>query len=108
MESKAVVVLITAPSRDVGRQIADTLVLKKLAACVNVISPINSLYVWEGQACDDEEVLLIVKSRAELFEKELIPVVKAIHPYDVPEIIALPVVMGDQGYLNWIREETTQ
>jgi periplasmic divalent cation tolerance protein len=103
----AIVVLITAPSDDVGKQIAETLLEKKLAACVNIMAPINSLYVWQGETCDDEEVLLIVKSRAELFEDKLVPAVKAVHPYDVPEIIALPVLLGDQDYLDWIETETT-
>ena len=103
----AIVVLVTAPSEDVGKQIAGALLKKKLAACVNIIAPINSLYVWRGETCDDEEVLLIVKSRAELFEDKIIPAVKAIHPYEVPEIIALPVLLGDQDYLDWIEMETT-
>ena len=103
----AIVVLVTAPSEDMGKQIAGALLKKKLAACVNIIAPINSLYVWRGETCDDEEVLLIVKSRAELFEDKIIPAVKAIHPYDVPEIIALPVLLGDQDYLDWIETETT-
>ena len=106
VESKAIIVLITAPSEVIGRQIANSLLEKKLAACVNIISPVNSLYVWKGETCDDEEALLIVKSRAELFEHKLIPAVKAIHPYEVPEIIALPVVTGIQSYLDWIEAET--
>ena len=103
----AIVVLVTAPSEDMGKQIAGALLKKKLAACVNIIAPINSLYVWRGETCDDEEVLLIIKSRAELFENKIIPAVKAIHPYDVPEIIALPVLLGDKDYLDWIEMETT-
>ena len=102
----AIVVLITAPSKEVGRQVAEALLEKKLAACVNIVAPINSLYIWQGETCDDEEVLLIVKSRDEIFEDRLIPAVKAVHPYDVPEIIALPVLLGDQDYLDWIEAET--
>jgi periplasmic divalent cation tolerance protein len=105
-KSQAIVVLITAPSKEVGRQIARALLESKLAACVNILSPVNSLYTWQGKICDDEEVLLIVKSRADLFENRLIPAVQQIHPYDVPEIIALPVSMGLHSYLDWIAAET--
>ena len=106
MQNKYIVVFITAPSEEVGRGIAQVLLEKKLAACVNIVAPINSLYVWQGETHDDQEVLLIVKTRAGLFEGELIPAVKAAHPYDVPEIIALPVLLGDQDYLDWIEAET--
>lgn len=99
-------VLITAPSRETARQIARALLDKRLAACVNIISPINSLYTWEGQVQDDEEALLIVKSRADLFHQGLVPAVKALHPYEVPEIIALPVIAGLRSYLDWISEVT--
>ncbi len=92
MESKYIVVLITAPSKMVGKQIVEELLKKKLAACVNIVSPIKSLYTWEGKMCDDEEVLLVAKSRIDLFEDQFVPVVKALHPYDVPEIIALPIL----------------
>lgn len=101
-----IVVLITAPSKDVGKQIAKTLLEQKLAACVNIISPIDSIYTWEGKMCNDEEVLLVLKSRAELFENQLVPAVQAIHPYQVPEIIALPITMGAKSYMDWIEDVT--
>jgi periplasmic divalent cation tolerance protein len=78
------------------------------AACVNVMTPVTSLYTWEGEINRDEEMLLIVKSRADLFEEDLIPAVKAVHPYDVPEIIALPIIMGSEDYLGWIKDVTRQ
>jgi periplasmic divalent cation tolerance protein len=106
MDSEHIVVLITAPSPQVGEQVAKTLLENKLAACVNLLSSIRSLYTWEGQICDDQEVLLIVKSRAELFTDQLVPTVQAIHPYEVPEIIALPIAMGSHRYLSWIDETT--
>jgi periplasmic divalent cation tolerance protein len=107
MQDQFIVVLITAPSQDVGVQIANVLIEGKLAACVNTIAPITSLFRWEGKVSDDEEVLLLVKSRASLFESRLVPAVLEVHPYEVPEIIALPILMGSQGYLNWITEETS-
>ena len=101
-----IVVLITAPSKEVGKQIARVLLEQELAACVNIISSIDSIYSWEGKICNDEEVLLVVKSRAELFENQLVPAVQAIHPYRVPEIIALPIKMGAKSYLDWIEAVT--
>ncbi len=107
MEIQNMVVLISAPSKEVGKQIAASLVEKKLAACVNILPSVNSIYTWEGQIHDEEEVLLLVKTRADLFEDRLIPAVKAIHPYEVPEIIALPVAAGLKKYLDWMEEATT-
>jgi periplasmic divalent cation tolerance protein len=101
-----IVVLITAPSKEVGKQIARALLEQELAACVNIISSIDSIYTWEGKICNDEEVLLVVKSRAEIFENQLVPAVQAIHPYQVPEIIALPIKMGAKSYLDWIEAVT--
>lgn len=105
MDKEYIIVLITTPSKEVGEKIANALLEKKLAACVNMMAPIFSLYTWEEEINCDDEVLLIVKSRADLFESDLIPVV---HPYDVPEIIALPIIMGSQDYLGWIDEVTRQ
>ncbi len=99
-----VVVLITAPSHEVGKQIADTLLEKRLVACVNILAPIESHYLWKGERCTDQEVLLLAKTRADLFTGELVPAVKAVHPYEVPEIIALPILVGAEDYLAWIDE----
>jgi periplasmic divalent cation tolerance protein len=106
MNREHVIVFITAPSKEVGREIANLLLEQKLAACVNIISPINSLYVWEGKINDDEEALLVVKTRAELLKDGLIPAVQSIHPYEVPEILALPILTGLESYLGWIEEVT--
>jgi len=106
MEQLFIVVLITVPSRETGQEIANLLLERKLAACVNIISPITSVYTWEGQPHTDEEALLIVKTRRDLFEDQLLPAVLAVHPYEVPEIIALPILMGSTRYLDWIEEVT--
>jgi periplasmic divalent cation tolerance protein len=106
MDNQPIIVFITAPSKEIGKAIACALVEGKLAACVNILGPINSIYTWEDKICDDEEVLLIAKSRSGLFEQQLIPAVRAIHPYQIPEIIALPVTMGLQSYLDWVFLET--
>ena len=106
MNVEYIIVLITCPNKEVSEGIANALLEQKLAACVNRMAPITSLYTWEGEINRDEEMLLIVKSRADLFESDLIPVVKDVHPYDVPEIIALPIIMGSQDYLGWIKDVT--
>ncbi len=106
MDEQYIIVLITTPNMEVSEKIANILLEKKLAACVNLVTPMVSLYTWEGEVNRDDEVLLIVKSRSDLFENDLIPVVQDIHPYEVPEIIALPILMGSVSYLDWIDEVT--
>lgn len=106
MDLRYIIVLITVPSKEVGEQVAQHLLEKRLAACVNFVPAIHSLYLWQGEITADEELLLIVKTRADLFEEQLVPAVKAVHPYEVPEIIALPILMGSRSYLDWIEETT--
>lgn len=98
------VVLMTAPDADVGRQIARTLVAERLAACVNLVPGVVSVYRWEGAVQEDSEVLMIVKSRAD-HGAALSERVRALHPYDVPEILELPAVGGSHAYLDWVRAE---
>lgn len=100
------VVLVTAPSMDVGRDIARALLDGNLAACVNIVPSITSLYTWEGELCVDEEVLLIIKTTTSAFDA-LTSAIKSIHPYDVPEIIALPLAAGSRDYLDWLRGAVT-
>lgn len=106
MTTKPVIVLITAPSPETGEKIAQELLAQKLAACINIIPQIQSLYTWQGSLRNDTEVLLIVKTRADLLEEHLIPAVQALHPYQVPEIIALPILGGLSSYLEWIEQST--
>ena len=106
MPPQPIVVLITAPSQEIAGQVAHALVEQKLAACVNILPGIQSVYTWQGKLCSDPEILLIVKTHAGLLEERLIPAVQAIHPYEVPEIIALPIVGGLPGYLEWIHKTT--
>jgi periplasmic divalent cation tolerance protein len=108
MDPQAIVVFITAPSQEIGQQIARHLVENKLAACVNIIPSLLSIYSWDKQIQEDREVLLIVKSWMHLFEDQLIPAVKSIHPYQVPEILALPVQAGLPAYLTWMSEVTNE
>lgn len=108
MADQYIIVLITTPSQEVAKQIAHNLLDKKLAACVNILAPIHSLYTWEDKINRDEEYLLIAKSRAELFQDHLVPAVQTIHPYQVPEIIAVPILIGSVSYLEWISDVTRQ
>lgn len=97
------VALVTVPSKDVGRDVARALLDRKTAACVNIVPSISSFYTWEGEVCVDEELLLIIKTTESAFD-ELASTVEDIHPYDVPEIIALPIAAGSKDYLDWIQK----
>jgi len=104
-KSGYVVIFITASSYEEARKVADSLVTQKKAACVNIVPKVNSLFRWKGKIEDAEENLLVVKTRAKLFS-EVVSTVKAVHSYEVPEIIALPIIEGNPDYLKWIDEET--
>ena len=99
--SDALVVLMMAGSQEEAQKIAATLVREMLAACVNMVPGVISMYWWEGQVQQDEEWLLIAKTRRDVLD-DLVRRVQALHSYDVPEIIALPLVGGSQAYLKWI------
>lgn len=98
------VVLITAPPSSVD-DIARKLVEHKLVACVNIVRNIRSLYWWEGKVVEDDEALLVCKTRQDLLH-ELMDYVRKIHPYSVPEILALSVSLGNPEYLEWVKEST--
>ncbi len=102
---QALVVLVTASSADEARQIARGLLESRLAACVNVV-PVESLFRWEGAIQQEAEALMIIKTRADAFDR-LAQAIKAAHSYDVPEIIALPIAAGSAEYLKWIDDEVT-
>jgi periplasmic divalent cation tolerance protein len=102
--SERLIVLITAGSHDEAERIARTLVAKMLAACVNVIPGVTSVYRWEGEIQSDQEWLLVVKSQRDVLN-ELVECVQGLHSYDVPEIIALPLVGGSDAYLRWLDQE---
>ncbi len=95
------VCLITAPSKEIAEKIAFALVEQKLAACCSIIPGVTSIYTWEGKTEKGKEVQLIVKTRSELFP-QLMASVKALHSYQVPEIIMLPITAGLPAYLDWI------
>ncbi|MFQ5840460.1 MAG: divalent-cation tolerance protein CutA [Candidatus Methylomirabilales bacterium] len=99
------VVLITVPEGTEGGRIGRTLVEEHLAACVNIVSGVRSVFRWEGKVSEEAEALLIVKTTRDRYSA-LESRVKAIHPYSLPEIIALPITAGLPGYLEWVATET--
>lgn len=100
----ALVILCTLPDRETARRVATALVERRLAACVNLLPGAESIYRWQGRIECEEEVLAVIKttaSRYEALEKTL----SNLHPYDVPEILALRVDRGLEGYLGWVKGE---
>ncbi|HSD50302.1 MAG TPA: divalent-cation tolerance protein CutA [Candidatus Methylomirabilis sp.] len=102
----SIVVLVTCPGRKGGETIARTLVQERLAACVNVVPNLTSTYRWEEKIRRDAETLLIIKTRR-IRLPALIRRVRDLHPYTIPEIVALPLVGGWAPYLSWLRDSTT-
>jgi len=104
-QEEYVAILVTVSSEEEGLRIARDLVDAKLAACVNIISGLRSIYRWEGKICDEGELLLLIKTRMPLFE-QVEGKIREIHSYEVPEIVAIPITRGSEAYLNWLREST--
>jgi len=99
------VVFVTCGSEEEALKIARSLVEERLAACVNILSPVRSLYRWEEKIWDEKEWLLIIKTQKRRFE-DLEKKVKSLHSYSVPEIIRLPIVEGNPAYLKWLEDMT--
>lgn len=99
------VVFVTVGNVEEASKIGRALVEEKLIACVNIIPQIHSIYWWKGKICDDQECLLIMKTRSSLFPS-LKDRIRRLHSYEVPEIIAFPIAQGLPDYLNWVVENT--
>jgi periplasmic divalent cation tolerance protein len=104
-EFSQVVIFVTAGTREEADVIADVLLEQHKAACVNIIPVVDSHFRREGELATGQEALLIIKTRSSLVE-EVTSLVKAVHSYDVPEVIALPIIGGNSEYLAWIDSET--
>lgn len=102
-QDKVVVALTACPSEEVANRIAQALVDEELAACVNRLPGVTSTYRWQGQIHSDAEVLLIIKTTKGRFEA-LKGRLTELHPYELPELIALPVCAGSERYLDWVRQ----
>ena len=100
------VVLVTAPDADTAARIARALVEEGLIACANLVPGIRSIYRWQGRVADEAEVLLVLKTRAGCCGA-VAARVKALHPYELPEVVALPVVDGSEAYLDWVVAESS-
>jgi periplasmic divalent cation tolerance protein len=95
----------TFPSPEKAAEVARTLVTEGLAACVNLVGPVRSIYRWKGEVCDDQETLAIIKTTRERFDALKARLI-ALHPYEVAELIAMPIEAGHAPYLAWVMAET--
>ena len=104
MEESYIVLFITTPTAEEAQRIAEVLLKQRKAACVNIMPRVSSLFWWQDKIDSAQESLLIAKTKASQLN-ELVRLVKEIHSYDIPEIIALPIIGGNQDYLEWIGKE---
>ena len=103
--TEAMVVFCTFPSAEKARQIGTHLVEKQYAACINMLPGVESFYRWEGKFCHEQEVLMVIKTSRRSFPT-MSAELKSLHPYDEPEIVAMPVADGSAGYLSWLLDQT--
>jgi periplasmic divalent cation tolerance protein len=104
--SNELLVLVTAPSQDDAGRIANALVEERLAACVNIVAAIDSVYRWEGRVTTDREALLIIKTTAARY-KQIEQRVKQLHTYSTPEVIAIKIDRGSSDYLSWLSDSVS-
>ena len=102
-----IVVFVTTPSEEEATTISRSLVEAGLVACANVLPRVRSIFRWEGKVTEEQESLIVLKTRSGLM-KQLEKAIKKMHSYSVPEIIAIPIVQGSDEYLNWIRDVTSK
>jgi periplasmic divalent cation tolerance protein len=105
MRTHTRVVLSTVPSEQVGTRIAQALLEENLVACVNIVPGVRSMYRWNGAIQQEQEFLLVIKTRDDRYEK-LEQRIRELHPYDVCEVLALEVMAGSKPYLDWVLAET--
>ena len=102
---EALLILTTLPDQDAARQLARQLVEARLAACVNILSPCASVYRWDAAVREEAEIPLLIKTTADRYAA-VETFLQEHHPYELPEIVALPIVQGLPGYLDWVGAET--
>ena len=103
--SRELIVFVTAPNSEEARRIANALVSEQLAACVNIVPSIESIYRWEGRVTSDSEALMIIKTTNDRYV-DVERRVKELHTYTTPEIVAIPIEQGSKEYLDWLRKST--
>ncbi len=103
MKNQHIVVLVTAKNKLEARKITQGLLKERIVACVNILDGVESHFTWKGKLEHSKETLLVIKAKQKVFE-QVVNVVKKLHSYDNPEIIALPIVAGSWPYLKWIDE----
>jgi len=101
----ALLVFTTLPSADKAAELAKLLVNERLVACANLLPAVRSIYRWQGELHDENEVLVLLKTRAEHLERLKLRILE-VHPYEVPEVLAVPIESGYQPYLDWLAGET--
>jgi len=101
----ALIVITNTPDRDVALKIARALIERKLAACVNILAECTSIYRWQGKLETATEVPLLIKTRAAIYD-DVEAAIKSLHPYELPEIVAVPIERGLPDYLEWVNAET--
>lgn len=100
-----VVIYCTVPNKKIAKEIANVLMKHKLAACVSMVENVKSVFSWDGEICKEKEILLMIKTRRTNYGKIKL-VIEDIHTYNIPEIIALPIVDCSEDYLKWLVKET--
>lgn len=106
-ETSDIVVFVTAGTGEEARRIAELLLDQRKAACVNIVPKVDSLFWWQGKLDSAQESLLIIKTKASLLP-DVVSLVKGIHSYEVPEVIAMPIIGGNEDYLKWIDSEVKE
>jgi periplasmic divalent cation tolerance protein len=101
LKTNYVVILVTTKDKQQAEEISQLLLKERLIACANIVSPISSFFYWLGKMDKAEECLIVMKSRVDLFE-QIVEYVKRLHSYEVPEVLAVPIVEGSKTYLDWM------
>ncbi len=100
-----IVIYCTVPNKKEGKDIAKALIEHDLIACATLIDKVESIFSWDGEMMEEKEALMIIKTKRELFEK-VNHIIQKMHSYNVPEVVAIPVIEADETYLKWIAHET--
>ena len=105
--SSCIVIYCTVPTKQEAKTIAKILLTQRLAACINIIDKVQSMFSWHDELCEEKEFLMMIKTKALLFDR-VKQAIKLTHSYNIPEIIALPIENADSEYLEWINTETIE